>query len=130
MRRITSFALAVLFVLPAVAAGAQKGQFTVPMRVFADLLKIPTEPPAVMPTVHSTREEQGLVIEDVSWPSIDGDTAPSFIVRPAKATGRLPAVVCLHGSSTSREANIAPKFGYAESFEAAFQFFEKFLKVN
>jgi hypothetical protein len=112
--RTTLFALAVLFVLPALAAVVQKGQFTVPMRVFADLLKIPPEPPAVSPTVHSSREEEGLVIEDVSWPSIDGDTAPAFVVRPAKATGRLPAVVCLHGSSTNREVNIAPKFGYAE----------------
>jgi dienelactone hydrolase len=114
VRRTTSLAIAVLFLLPALAARAQKGQFTVPMRVFADLLKIPPEPPAVRPTVHSTREEEGLIIEDVSWPSIDGDTVPAFIVRPAKATGRLPAVVCLHGSSTNREVNIAPKFGYAE----------------
>src|SRR5437868_9069649 len=114
MIRITSFALAALFVLPANAAETQKGLFKVPMRVFADLLKIPLEPPDVNPTVHSNREEDGLVIEDVSWPSIDGDTAPAFIVRPAQASGRLPAVVCLHGSSTNREVNIAQKFGYAE----------------
>ena len=114
MIRITSFALAALFVVPANAAETQKGLFTVPMRVFADLLKIPLEPPDVNPTVHSNREEDGLVIEDVSWPSIDGDTAPAFIVRPAQASGRLPAVVCLHGSSTNREVNIAQKFGYAE----------------
>jgi hypothetical protein len=114
VRRIISFTLAVLSLSLAGRAEAQKGLFTVPMRVFADLLKIPLDPPDVNPTVHSTRAEEGLVIEDVSWPSIDGDTAPAFIVRPANASGPLPAVICLHGSSTNREVNIAPKFGYAE----------------
>jgi hypothetical protein len=164
MIRTTLFTLAVLLVLPAPAAEAQKSPFTVPRRVFADLLKIPLEPPDVNPTVHSTREEEGLIIEDVSWPSIDGDMAPAFMVRPAKAAGRLPAVVCLHGSSTNlwapqndigmpnegvdRFLEVAePAFKRAgaadrlvvhrppgehamtiESFEAAFQFFEKFLK--
>ena len=98
MIRTTLFTFGLLFFLPAGAADGQKDVFTVPRRVFADLLKIPLEPPDVNPTVHSTREEEGLVIEDASWPSIDGDTAPAFIVRPANASGRLPAVVCLHGS--------------------------------
>ena len=33
--------------------------------------------------------------------------------RPA-AGRRLPAIVCLHGTSTNRDVNIAPEFGYAE----------------
>lgn len=106
--------LALLLVLPVKAADAQNDAFKVPRKVFADLLRIPVEPPDVKPTVHSSREEEGLVIEDVSWPSIDGETVPAFIVRPAHASGRLPAVICLHGTSTNREVNIAPKFGYAE----------------
>jgi dienelactone hydrolase len=105
--------LGVLFIMPTLA-GEQNGEFTVPMRVFTDLLRIPFEPPDVNPTVNSKREEEGLIIEDVSWPSIDGETVPAFLVRPAKAVGRLPAVICLHGTSTNREVNIAPKFGYAE----------------
>jgi dienelactone hydrolase len=96
------------------AAEAPVARFAVPMRVFADLLKIPLDPPDVKPTVHSSSEEDGVVIEDVSWPSIDGEVAPAFIVRPAKVTGRLPAVICLHGTSTNRDVNIAPKFGYGE----------------
>jgi dienelactone hydrolase len=91
-----------------------RNAFLVPRRVFADLLKIPLQAPDVNPTVHSSREEGGVVIEDVSWPSIDADTAPAFVVRPARVSGRLPAVVCLHGSSTNRDVNIAPEFGYAE----------------
>ncbi|HUS05738.1 MAG TPA: alpha/beta hydrolase family protein [Bryobacteraceae bacterium] len=114
MTRTALFALAALFVLPPGLVHAQKDPFIVTRRVFADLLKIPLEPPSIQPTVLSTREEDGLIIEDVSWPSIDGDTVPAFIVRPARSSGRLPAVVCLHGSSTNRDVNIAPKFGYTE----------------
>src|SRR5690349_18877323 len=96
------------------SGNAGKNAFLVPRRAFADLLKIPLEPPDVNPTVHSRREEGGVIIEDVSWPAIDGEVAPAFVVRPAKANGRLPAVVCLHGTSTNRDVNIAPDLGYAE----------------
>jgi hypothetical protein len=103
----------------AYAAEARASRFAVPMRVFADLLKIPVEPPDVKPTLHSSREEDGVIIEYVSWPSLDGEAAPAFIVRPAKVSGRLPAVVCLHGASTNRDVNIAPKFGYTGRLVAA-----------
>lgn len=114
-------ALAVAVGLLGAAAGlaapakAEKSPFAhVSMRVFADLLKIPLEPPPVSPTVHSTREEDGLVIEDVSWPSIGGDRVPVYVVRPAKADGPMPAIVCLHGSSTNRDVDIAAKYEYGE----------------
>lgn len=107
--------LALLTVLGTAAlAATPPNQFAVPMKVFADLLRIAPEPPDVSPTVHSSKEEDGLIIEDISWPSIDNQTVPAFLVRPAKAGSRLPAVVCLHGTSTNRDANIAPKFGYAD----------------
>ena len=95
-------------------AAAQPHPYAVPMKVFAELLKIPVDAPDVNATVHGSKEEDGVVVEDVSWPSIDNETVPAYLVRPAKTTGRLPAVVCLHGTSTNREANIAPKFGYAQ----------------
>ena len=107
--------LALLSVLGAATfAHAQPGPFAVPRKVFADLLKIPLEPPDVSATVHSSKEEDGVVVEDISWPSLDNETVPAFLVRPAGSSGRLPAVVCLHGTSTNRDANIAPRFGYAE----------------
>jgi dienelactone hydrolase len=115
MRRNQSIAVFCLVLLSAGAVSpAEQSKYFVASRVFADLLKIPLEPPQVNPTTHSSREENGVIIEDVSWPSIDGDVAPAFIVRPAGVSGRLPAVVCLHGSSTNRDVNIAPEFGYAE----------------
>ncbi len=97
------------------AGRAEKSPFAnVSKRVFADLLKIPIEPPEVNATVHGTKEEEGLVIENVAWRALDNDTAPAFVVRPAKTNGRLPAIICLHGSSTNGEVNIAPKFGFSE----------------
>ena len=114
MKCLQCLTLGVLFILPAGAAEGLNRQFTVPMRVFTDLLRIPFEPPDVDATVHSRREEEGMVIEDVSWPSIDGETVPAFLIRPANAAGRLPAIICLHGTSTNREVNTARKFEYAE----------------
>jgi dienelactone hydrolase len=117
---MTRPALLLVAALPALAAlaapaRAERSPFAnVSMRVFADLLKIPLEAPAVSPTVHGTREEDGVVIEDVSWPSIDGDRVPAYVVRPVKMDGRMPAIVCLHGSSTNREVDIAPKYEYGE----------------
>jgi len=86
-----------VFLISAAAAGEEpNGQFSVPMRVFTGLLKIPFEPPDVNATVHSKKEEDGLVIEDVSWPSLDGETVPAFLVRRAKTAELLPAILCLH----------------------------------
>jgi len=100
--------------LPA-PAKAEKSPFAhVSMKVFADLLKIPLESPEIAATVHSAREEDGLVIEDVSWPSIGGDRVPAYVVRPAKVSGRMPVIVCLHGSSTNRDVDVAPKYEYGE----------------
>ncbi len=114
-RFISVAALLVLLAGLSAPARAQKSPFAnVSMRVFADLLKIPLEPPAVSPTVHGTKEEQGLVIEDISWPSIGDDRVPVYVVRPANVSGRLPVIVCLHGSSTNRDVDIAPKYEYGE----------------
>ncbi len=74
----------VVALLFACSLGAQTGSYTVPRRVFADLLKIPLEAPDVSVTVKSTREEEGLLIEEISWPSIDNDTAPAWAQGPGR----------------------------------------------
>ncbi len=78
---------------------------------FAELLKIPMEPPAVEVTSDGVRVEEGLRIEDLSWRSRDGQRVPARVIRPAEATGRLPAVVCLHGSGGGRDSLTTKKFG-------------------
>ena len=107
-RNISYLALLLAF---AATAAAQPAPFTtVARKTFAGLLKIPFENPAVSVTVNSMREEDGIVIEDVSWESLDGEIVPAFVLRPSNAQGRLPAIVCLHGSSGSRESMSTPEF--------------------
>ncbi len=84
------------------------------MSSFAALLKIPLESPAVSVTVKSTREEEGLTIEDVQWESLDGERVIAYVIRPAVTQASLPAIVCLHGSSGSRESEVAPAFGVGD----------------
>jgi dienelactone hydrolase len=78
---------------------------------FLALLKISAAPPAVSVTVHSTKEEDGLIVEDISWQSLDNERVPGYIIRPAKLGGRLPAIICLHGSSGSRDSETTKQFG-------------------
>lgn len=84
------------------------------MTAFARLLKIPLEPPGVSVTVKSTRQEDGLVIEDISWKALDEDEPFAYVIRPANVTKPFAAIVCLHGSSGSRESEVAPTFGMGD----------------
>ena len=83
-------------------------------KTFADLLKIPVEPPLVSVTVRSTTEEENLIIEDIDWESPDNQHPPAFVIRPAKANMPLPAIVCLDGTGGSREATCTRFFGEGE----------------
>jgi dienelactone hydrolase len=105
----------VLLLLVASCAWAQGDPFAaVARQTFADLLKLPPAPPDVEVTEAGSREEDGLRIEDVSWISLDGEVVPAFVIRPAGARGRLPALICLHGSSGSRESMTTAQFGIGE----------------
>ncbi|MCP5112501.1 MAG: hypothetical protein GY953_16875, partial [bacterium] len=98
--------------LAAPAANPQEQPFSdVARKTFAGLLKTPLLPPEVSPTVHGTQEDDGLITEDLSWESLDGERVPAFVIRPANASGVLPAIICLHGSSGSREAMATKAFG-------------------
>jgi dienelactone hydrolase len=65
-------------------------------------------------TVKSTKQEEDLTIEDVSWKAVDGDEPFAYVIRPANPTKPLAAIVCLHGSSGSRESEVAPTFGMGD----------------
>jgi dienelactone hydrolase len=81
---------------------------------FAELLKIPVEHPKASVTVRNSKQEDDLIIEDIVWESLDGEHPIAYVVRPAKAQGRLPAVICLHGTSGSRDVLIAKQFGVGD----------------
>lgn len=61
--------------------------------------------------VRSVETAGGLVTEDLDWESLDGERVPAFLIRPARATGRLPAIIALHGSSGSRDSMVTAQFG-------------------
>lgn len=107
--------IALLLLFAATTATAQSEPFAaVARKTFIDLLKLPQEHPTVDVAAHGTRTEEGLIIEDVSWKSLDEETVPAFVVKPAKIDGRLPAVICLHGSSGSRDSMVTKEFGPGE----------------
>ncbi len=109
MMRLTSLAL-----LIQVGATAQEPPAAAMRRTFFELLRASAEAPKVSTTLHEGVTDQGLVIEDLSWESYDGDTVPAFLIRPAESKGLLPAIVCLHGSSGSRESMVTDEFGPGE----------------
>lgn len=105
--------IALLFTV--VLAHAQTEPFAaVARKTFIDLLKLPAEHPAVRVLEHGSRTEDGLRIEDVSWEALDDEVVPAFIVRPENASGPLPAIICLHGSSGSRDSMVTKEFGPGE----------------
>lgn len=106
--------IACLIALLALPASAQQPFAPVARQTFVDLLKIPAEAPEVAPVVHSRTEEDGLIVEDVSWESLDGETVPAWVMRPAEADAPLPAVICLHGSSGGRDSMATEHFGSGE----------------
>ena len=110
-RIIRLISLAVL--IPITLLG-QEPYADVARSTFLKLLKSSSEAPSVAPTVHGRATEQGLMIEDLSWESTDAETVPAYLIRPDGPERVLPAVVCLHGSSGSRESMVTPQFGPGE----------------
>jgi dienelactone hydrolase len=84
------------------------------MKAFAELLRIPLKVPTVSVTLKATSQEDGLIIEDVFWEALDLERPMAYVIRPATAPAPLPAIVCLHGSSGSRESEVAPTFGIGD----------------
>jgi dienelactone hydrolase len=103
--------LALPFGMRATASAAQSAGES--RRTLSALLKISAEPPQVRVEVASRRTEDGLVLEDLSWESLDGQRATAILVRPA-AAGRRPAIIALHGTGGSRESMTTVAFGPGE----------------
>lgn len=97
--------------LPLLAVAAQEGPVDSVRQAIFEMLRSPANAPSVAPRLHSRVIQQGLVVEDLSWKARDQDTVPAYLIRPEEASGKLPAVVCLHGSSGSRESMVTRQFG-------------------
>lgn len=85
-------------------------------RAFARLLKIPLAAPSVRVEQrrNAAAEEEGLIVEDVCWESLDGEQPRALVVSPANGSVPRPAIVCLHGTGGSRESVCAPMFSRGE----------------
>jgi len=106
-----------LLVIPCLTLWGGPKQFknaSAAQRDFAELLKISRQPPAVSVTVKATRQEDDLLIEDISWPAADNQQVIAFVIRPIQNKGPLPAIICLHGTGGSRESETAPNFGMGD----------------
>lgn len=102
--------LAILTLALTLSAAAPRWDAPQARRVLAGLLKISPRPPEVSVDVTDRRVEDGLVIEDLRWGSLDGQQVSAFVIRPDTGA-RLPAVVCLHGTGGSRESMTTAEFG-------------------
>ncbi len=103
------------FVLISAVSAQGQGPFSdVARQTFADLLKVSVAPPEVDVIIHNSKEEEGLIIEDLSWEAQDGKVVPAFVIRGARVNSQLPAIICLHGSSAGRDAMVTKQFGRGE----------------
>jgi dienelactone hydrolase len=94
---------------------AQEAPFSgVARRTFANILKIPLADPDVSVSVRGSKEEEGIVVEDITWESLDGQHPVAYVMHPARARGHLPAILFGHGSSGSRESESAKTFGIGQ----------------
>ncbi len=115
--RVSPFPLSVATVAAALLAAATATAEVAPDAAsarerFAALVRTPVAPPDVEVEVHGTTDAEGLRVEDVSWVSLDEERVRAFVVRPAGARSRLPAIVCLHGSGGSRDSLVTTEFGH------------------
>ncbi len=113
--KATVFTISICFILLSAVTAQEQNVFEdVARKTFAGLLKVSLSPPEVEVTVHNSREEEGLLIEDISWKSFDGKTVPAYVIRKADTEKQLPAIICLHGSSGNRDAMVTKQFGPGE----------------
>ncbi len=116
-RRTAAFILLAASLLALAAGsgcGAEAPLDRADRETFAGLLKVSLENPDVTPVTHGSETRDGLTVEDISWESLDAETVPAYVISPANAGGSLPAIICLHGSSGSRESMITGEFGRGE----------------
>jgi dienelactone hydrolase len=72
-----------------------------------DFLKLIDRPKVPLaPEVRATTTADDLSIIPFSYATEAGQRVPSLLVKPAKLTGRLPAIIVLHGTGGNKEANL------------------------
>ena len=106
--------LAWLAAVTSMAAWAQQPDEATARQALFGLLRSSPDVPSAEAAIRGTVFEEGLSIEDVSWNAADGESVPAYVIRPVGAEGPLPSIVCLHGSSGSRDSMTTKEFGAGE----------------
>jgi len=99
MRR-ASLMLLLVFV---VRSSAVEPAYPPPAKVREDFRKLLQRPRVDAKPEFQSRTADGLVFETGTFHSEAAEKVPTLIVRKADAKGRLPAVVCLHGTGGNKE---------------------------
>jgi dienelactone hydrolase len=106
-------ALTLVGLLFAAPAPAQLDSEAGARQTMSELLKIPLAAPYADVEVLNRSIQGDLIVEDLAWAAPDGQRVTAFLIRPVLG-GRLPAVICLHGTGGSRESETAREFGPGE----------------
>lgn len=112
MRRYVFFLIA--FLLPVSLHAQDAAKYPPPAQVKAAFLKLLDRPRVPLDVKVTTTKNlgDGTVLEHLSFASekkADGsiERVPTLVLRPEKVTGRLPAVVVLHGTGGSKDGMVA-----------------------
>lgn len=74
------------------------------------MLSLPDQKCDLDATVVSRTADEGLLIEEVSFTADGAHRVPGIIARPARFSGTLPALICLHGTAGTKELLTAREF--------------------
>ena len=113
MTRCTTLTVALMVLSVGTASAGQLASEEEARRTMSELLRIAPGAPEAAVDIVSRTTEGDLVIEDLAWTSLDGQRTTAFLIRPVRG-GRLPAVICLHGTGGSRESETTRAFGPGE----------------
>jgi dienelactone hydrolase len=71
---------------------------------FLQLIDRPRVPPT--PRVEPTSKVDGFLVQQFSFAADAGPRVPGVLLKPANRTGRLPVVICLHGTGGGKESQL------------------------
>jgi dienelactone hydrolase len=101
--KLVPIVLSALFVLTTQGT-AQAPAYPEPAKVRADLARLLERPKVPLEPSFTTIENGTLIVEKGTFASEAGKRVPALVARSARASGRLPVVLVLHGTGSNKES--------------------------
>ena len=101
--RTSSIAIALLLLLGSAAAQTPAISYPPIEQVRADFRELLERPKGELKPEFTSEQREGLTIQTGTFASEPGERVPALIVKATGRTGRLPVVVCLHGTGGAKE---------------------------